>query len=314
MLHGSCSTCSHAVSPRYPGGGHSPPLACPVMGHGFLKEASRCVIETSPDLRLHSPVAVPRPALLPPRVQRLVGTVPCSAARGTPRNSLREDGRQDHDHRALDPLVRAAGLASWPLLPPCLLEPSPFDRRRDLPLGTAPRMPVTAGVVQVFGVLLGRPLVPPWRTVLPGEPRGCQKKLPVTHVQHGVAHPRRRAVCRLRHPLECPGDGGCARRLFQRSLQNNVMPGLAVPPVGPWDPGAPPSRPRTPGSRPAVRCSAQTAKSPSRGRAVCPLRPRDPASLLFLCAPVRRTGSCERRECPLHAGSRPLRSARLPRM
>src|SRR5262245_22633447 len=63
------------------------------------------------------------------------------------------------------------------------------------------------------------------------------------------------------------------------------MPGVAFPPVGPWDSGSPPSRPGAPSSRPAVLCSAKTANRPSRGRSVLPLLPRYLGSRLELCVP-----------------------------
>jgi hypothetical protein len=72
-------------------------------------------------------------------------------------------------------------------------------------------------------------------------------------------------------------------------LPANVMPGVAVPPVGPWDGGSPPSRPGAPSSQPAVLCSAQTATGPSRGRAVRPLLPRYLGARLWLGVPWSRT-------------------------
>jgi len=63
------------------------------------------------------------------------------------------------------------------------------------------------------------------------------------------------------------------------------MPGVAFPPVGPWDIGSPPSRPGAPSSRPSVLCSAKTANRPSRGRAGLPLLPRYLGARLSLCVP-----------------------------
>ena len=77
------------------------------------------------------------------------------------------------------------------------------------------------------------------------------------------------------------------------------MPGVAFPPVGPWDVGSPPSRPEAQGSRPSVLWSAKTAKSPSRGRSVLPVLPRYLVSLVLLCVPCASQGSSERREPPL---------------
>ena len=63
------------------------------------------------------------------------------------------------------------------------------------------------------------------------------------------------------------------------------MPGFAFPAGGPWDVGAPPSRPAARSSRPSVLWSAQTASGPSRGRSVLPLLPRYLGALVFLCVP-----------------------------
>jgi hypothetical protein len=72
-------------------------------------------------------------------------------------------------------------------------------------------------------------------------------------------------------------------------LPEKVLPGVAFPPVGPWDLGSPPSRPGAPRSRPAVLCSATTATRPSRGRAGLPLLPRSLGARLWLCVPCLRT-------------------------
>jgi hypothetical protein len=66
------------------------------------------------------------------------------------------------------------------------------------------------------------------------------------------------------------------------------MPGVAFPPVGPWDVGSPPCRPEALSSQPSVLCSAQTANSPSRGRSVFPILPRSLGSRLCLCIPCVR--------------------------
>jgi hypothetical protein len=71
-------------------------------------------------------------------------------------------------------------------------------------------------------------------------------------------------------------------------LPENVMPGVAFPPVGPWDIGSPPPRPGAHRSQPAVLCSAQTATGPSRGRSVLPLLPRYLGARLWLCVPWSR--------------------------
>src|SRR5258705_3202521 len=55
MLYDSCSICSYAVGPRHPRRGRFSPPACPVVPHGFLKEASRCVIETALDVAFDEP-------------------------------------------------------------------------------------------------------------------------------------------------------------------------------------------------------------------------------------------------------------------
>jgi hypothetical protein len=43
--------------------GDSPPLVCPIVCHGFLKEASRCVIEITFDIHVNDPFDA-MPALL----------------------------------------------------------------------------------------------------------------------------------------------------------------------------------------------------------------------------------------------------------
>ena len=68
-----------------------------------------------------------------------------------------------------------------------------------------------------------------------------------------------------------------------------MRPGVAFPPVGPWDSASPPARPGAHRSRPAVLCSAKTARSPSRGRAVLPLLPRCLGARLWCCVPCLRT-------------------------
>ena len=72
-------------------------------------------------------------------------------------------------------------------------------------------------------------------------------------------------------------------------LPAHVRPGGACPPVGPWDIGAPPARPGAPSSQPAVHGSAQTATSPSRGRAGLPRLPRGLGARLGLCGPCLGT-------------------------
>ena len=69
------------------------------------------------------------------------------------------------------------------------------------------------------------------------------------------------------------------------------MPGVAFPPVGPWDIGSPPSRPGASAPGPRYYGSAKTAKSPSRGRSVLPVLPRYLVALVLLCVPC----SCKAR-------------------
>jgi hypothetical protein len=69
------------------------------------------------------------------------------------------------------------------------------------------------------------------------------------------------------------------------------MPGFAFPAVGPSDTGSPPSRPAARRSWPAVRWSATTANSPSRGRSGLPVLPRYLVALVLLCVPC----SCQAR-------------------
>ena len=165
-------------------------------------------VETSTAICLPSPIDGQLAAWLPPLVQRLMGTVALPDAVGKGINIMRAARLPDHSHCPLDALVLTAGLPSWPLLPPCLLAPYPFDRRRDIPIGAKPLVQVPAGVVQVCGVLLRRDLGPPWRTVLPGETRGFPQTVTVNQGQHVVEPHVRRALCLFRHPLELHGYGG----------------------------------------------------------------------------------------------------------
>jgi hypothetical protein len=116
-------------------------------------------------------------------------------------------------------------------------------------------MQVPQGGLPVRGILLRRDVVHAWGPALLGLVSGFQDARLVDHVQHVVAHPRRRAPGLLGNALELQGDGWCARRLSQRSFQHNVMPGGACPPVGPVGRGAPPA---------LVLCAAKTPSGPSR--------------------------------------------------
>src|SRR5712691_8417313 len=95
-------------------------------------------VETSTDIRIHSPVDVELPAWLPQCVQRLMWTVALPEAVGTLLKVLLADRLHDHHHRPLDDLVLTAGLASRPLLPTFLRDPHPFDRRRHIPIVAEP--------------------------------------------------------------------------------------------------------------------------------------------------------------------------------
>jgi len=75
------------------------------------------------------------------------------------------------------------------------------------------------------------------------------------------------------------------------------MPGVAFPPGGPWDSGAPPARPAAHRSQPAGLCSAQTAHSPSRGRSVCPVLPRDLVARRLLWVPSLRQARVQGWRC-----------------
>jgi hypothetical protein len=68
-------------------------------------------------------------------------------------------------------------------------------------------MPVPEGVGQVLGVLRGRHVVPPRRTMLAGQTLSCQQEVTVDHMQHVLAHQLRRALCLWRTSLELHGDG-----------------------------------------------------------------------------------------------------------
>ena len=119
-----------------------------------------------------------------------------------------EEGLQPPPHRALDHRVRAAGLASRPRRPRVLRDPSPCDRRRPIPSIAPPRGQVPPVVVQGLRGRRGRPLVHPRGTALPGLALGCPPARTVHPVQHGGAHPRRRALGLVGHALEWHRDGG----------------------------------------------------------------------------------------------------------
>src|SRR5947208_9945597 len=105
-----------------------------ILDTGISKEASRCIIEKSTDIRVHDPGDVQLPALLTQLVQRLVLTVPFSEAMGEHVQIMLEDGLQNHHHRSLDNLVLEAGFPYRPLLPIFLLDPYPLDWRRHIPI------------------------------------------------------------------------------------------------------------------------------------------------------------------------------------
>jgi hypothetical protein len=269
------------------------------------------VVETSPNLRLDSPVDGPRPTLLPPLMQRLIGTVALPEAMGEGMPIRFDDGFQDPRYRPLDPLVLAAGLPSWPLLPLVLLAPHPFDGRCHRPLVAEPLLQVTQVVVQVLSRRRGRPLVSPRCPMLAGQPLGFAKEVVVDHVTHVVAHHRWRALCLLRNALEVHGDGWRARRLSPRSLQTHVLPGVAFPPVGPVGRGSPPS---------PVLCAATTPPCPSRVASLLARFPRPRllhgvrGVLIRLVAGVTLPGHARALGRPVpHSGSGARRQGVLPR-
>jgi hypothetical protein len=96
------------------------------------------------------------------------------------------------------------------------------------------------------------------------------------------------------------------------------MPGVAFPPVGPWDVGSPPSRPGTAGSRPSVLWSAKTTPCPSRVASLVARFPiprllhgvrgiplglvawvKPPGHARAFGHPVPHSGSCARRQVVL---------------
>ena len=117
-----------------------------------------------------------------------------------------EEGLQQQHHRALDPLVLEAGLASRPLLPVVRLDPYPLDWRRAIPLIAPPLVQVPEVVVEVLSLRLGRHLLHPRCTVFTGLSLGCQQERTGNHVQHLVAPHRWIALGLLGHALECHGD------------------------------------------------------------------------------------------------------------
>jgi hypothetical protein len=136
-----------------------------------------------------------------------VQTVALPKALGKGMEILLEARLQEPDHCPLDHLVLKAGLAYWPLLPPFLLDPYPFARRRNVPIAPQPPMQVPEVLVQVVGVLLRCALVHAWSTALVGLARGFPENIPVDQMQHGIEHHRRRALCLFGNPLELHGYG-----------------------------------------------------------------------------------------------------------
>src|SRR5215471_1782897 len=134
-------------------------------------------------------------------------TVPPPEAMGKRLKGRLEDRLYDHHHRSLDNLVLEARLAYWPLLPPFLLNPDPLDRRRHIPIGAQPLMQVSEILVEVFGVLLGRHLVHPWRTVLPGAAIRFPQEGAVDQVEDVVEHHLRIASRLFCNALEFHGYG-----------------------------------------------------------------------------------------------------------
>jgi len=102
-----------------------------------------------------------------------------------------------------------------------------------------------------------------------------------------------------------PGSGVAGRRggrpaTLPEGLPAHGRPGGACPPVGPWDSGAPPSRPGAPRSQPAGRGSAQTAQIAGACGAPAPA-PRPWVTPLALW-PWLGPGAGARRPPPRHAG------------
>ena len=132
------------------------------------------------------------------------------------------------------------------------------------------------------------PLSTPGARALTGLTIGFPQDLTVLAVQH-VVH----TIAGERWPVRHCSGVAWLRLVIPEALPSvlpeNVLPGFAFPPGGPWDSGAPPSRPGAAGSRPAVPWSAQTATSLSRSRAGLPVLPRYLGALVLLCVPCSCT-------------------------
>lgn len=147
------------------------PIIDPLLEH-LAPLASVDGGETSPHLRLDSPLDGQLAARFTPLVSRLMRTVTFAKAVGKRLKGRVEERLHDPHHRPLDDLVLDAGLAYRPRLSLFLLHPHPCDRRRPRPLVPPPLVHVPQVFLQGLGLLLRRHVVHPRGTLLTGPALG----------------------------------------------------------------------------------------------------------------------------------------------
>jgi hypothetical protein len=174
--------------------------------------------DTPPDRRRASPGAGPRPTRRAPLVPRWLGTGALPHAGRTGLAIGRAERLQAQHHGPWDQRVRTAGLASGPLLPPCLGAPDPRAGRGPRPLGAPPLRPVPAVGRHGRSGRRGRHRVAPRGPRLAAQPSGCPQAVVGEHVQPVVAPQRGSAWGLVRQARAWPGDGGGAQRRSQRAL------------------------------------------------------------------------------------------------
>jgi hypothetical protein len=260
----------------------APPLASPGLVHTVAVSTDRCIHHPA-----HALVQAPLAACVP----RLMRAATLPKALGAVVQVLRVDRCHPPRHRALDHLVLTRRLAERALAPICLVEPDALSRWG---LG-APTAEALGQGTPGLGAGLG--IRVRWH---PLEPCGARLarlalRLPetvlVAQLGQGRADPLWLLGGLRRTALAVWWDGWGSPRLSRRSVQPLVLPGVAVPPVGPVGLRSPPA----PGLG-----AAQTATMPLAGRFAWRSLP-DP---LACCRGVRGV------PCGLVAGCKPPRPAK----
>jgi hypothetical protein len=248
--------------------------------------ASVSRVETSPALRVSSPVAVQLLALLPSLVSCLTCPVSLAQAMRKRMEILLEDRLHEHHHRPLAHCVLEAGGAYRPLLAPFLLDPYPLNRRRPIPMVAQPLMQVPKVLFQVSGPAAPalRPPPVPWSY-------GSDERLPAgSHGRSGATR------CCPPSPESAVPDAPCSGVAW-RGL---VVPASPSLPGGPRDTGSPPCQSATP--VPDQRYD-ETLRLPMACLGVvqfslsCPDTVRRSSG--FVSRVISQQGALERRERPL---------------